>query len=92
MRLISRVEAVERIASTGGRIFTAVFVKKDGTTRTMNCRLGVSKGVKGVGLRYDPHGYGLLPVFDMEVREFRMLNVGSLLNLTVDGESYEVRR
>jgi hypothetical protein len=31
----------------GGKVFTAVFRKKDGTVRTMNARLKVAKYVKG---------------------------------------------
>lgn len=33
--------------SFGGKFFTVVFQKKDGTIRTMNGRLGVSKYLKG---------------------------------------------
>ncbi len=31
----------------GNGVFTAVFIKKDGTERTMNARLGVAQYVKG---------------------------------------------
>lgn len=48
-----------------GKIFTATFIKKDGTMRTMRARLGVKKGVSGVGLKYDPESLGNLVVFDM---------------------------
>lgn len=33
------------LKSAKGTIFTACFVKKDGSERTMNCRLGVTKGL-----------------------------------------------
>lgn len=33
--------------------------------RTMTCRLGVKKNVKGIGLSYDPKNYNLLPVYDI---------------------------
>ena len=37
----------EIIAKTNGRFFTVVFKKKDGSYRTMNCRTGVHKHLKG---------------------------------------------
>ena len=32
------------LGSNGGKIFTVTFLKKDGTERVMNCRMGVWKG------------------------------------------------
>ncbi len=91
MKLISRLEAVELIRSTNGQIFTASFIKKDGSIRSMNCRFGVTKGVKGVGLKFEPYSYGLLPVYDMRINEFRMLNIGTLRELVVNSESYKIK-
>lgn len=51
----------------GGQLFTVDFVKRgDGTIRTMNCRRGVKKGVKGTGQSYDPKTKNLLTVYDMQ--------------------------
>lgn len=91
MKLINRLQAVELIQSTSGQIFTAKFIKKDNTTRIMNCRLEVLKRVKGVGLSYDPYKYGLLSVYDVQIGEFRMLNVSTLKQLVVRGEEYLVK-
>lgn len=53
--------------TASGQLFTVDFVKRgDGSIRTMNCRRGVSKGVKGVGQSYDPKSHNLLTVFDMQ--------------------------
>jgi hypothetical protein len=50
-----------------GQLFTVDFVKRgDGTIRTMNCRRGVKKGVKGVGQPYDAKSKNLLTVFDLQ--------------------------
>lgn len=35
--------------------------------REMVCRIGVKKGVKGVGSGYDPKNYRLITVYDMEL-------------------------
>ena len=41
---------VEDVLSTvKDKFFTVVFIKKDGTLRTMNCRRGVKIGVTGTG-------------------------------------------
>lgn len=55
----------------GGQLFTVDFVKRtakpgEPSLRTMNCRRGVKKGVKGVGQSYDPAKHNLLTVFDMQ--------------------------
>lgn len=51
----------------GGQLFTVDFVKRsDGNIRTMNCRRGVKKGVKGTGQAYDPKSKNLLTVYDMQ--------------------------
>lgn len=47
-------------------IFSVDFIKKDGSARTMTCRLGVTKHLKGGELPFDPIEKGLLPVYDME--------------------------
>ena len=57
-----------------GKIFTVEFVKKDGTVRKMNARLGVKKHLKGGSLAFDPSERNLLPVFDMQKEGYRMIN------------------
>ena len=64
-----------------GKIFTATFIKKDGTMRTMRARLGVKKGVSGVGLKYDAESVGNLVVYDMEKKAFRTIAIDSLCQL-----------
>ena len=68
------------------KIFTATFIKKDGTTRVMNCRRGVTKGVTGVGLAYDPYEKNLLPVHDMQKGGFRMININTITELKGNGQ------
>lgn len=49
-----------------GKIFTVEFIKRtDREHRIMTARRGVSKGVTGVGLKYDPKVYDCLCVWDM---------------------------
>ena len=87
---ISKATAKDMIQNSKGKIFTARNKKKDGTDRAMNCRLHVSKGVKGVGLRYNPAEYNMVTVFDMKRKEFRTLNFDTLYQLRISNQYYEV--
>ena len=72
-------------------IFSVTFIKRTtGEVRQMNCRKGVSKGVKGIGLSYDPKAHNLLGVFDMANDGFRMLNLENLISAKIDGQEYIV--
>ena len=88
---IIKHEAVRLINSTNGKIFKVTFRKANGQFRKMVCRTGVHKGVKGIGLKFRPTDYGLIPVFDME-NGFRFINTKELINLTIDKVHYLIRR
>lgn len=68
----------------GGTIFTAVNVTHKGQ-RKFICRLGVRKHLKGGELPYNPAEKDLLPVFDMKIKQYRMLNLKTLKYLKVRG-------
>ena len=69
-----------------GKIFTVEFVKKDGTVRKMNARLGVKKHLKGGSLAFDPLERNLLPVFDMQKEGYRMINASTILTIKIGGK------
>lgn len=71
----------EQILSKGNKIFSVTFIKKDGSTRRMVARLGVRKGVKGVGMSFSPSEKNLMVVFDMHKRAFRMVNLETIVEL-----------
>lgn len=75
---------------TDGLIFSAYFRKKDGSMREMTCRRGVKKPLAGGSLRYNPRSIGLVPVFDMAIGEFRMVNVNTLVSFNFHGATYIV--
>lgn len=91
MKTVKVVGAFKRIQQTNGQIFSARFVKKDGTVRDMVCRLGVKKGVTGVGMAYNPFDKNLVPVFDMQKNAFRMINMDTVQYLKVNGEMVYVK-
>lgn len=85
------MEVNEVIKLVGGRIFSVTYIKKDGTVRKLNGRRGVKKGVKGVGMSYNPTEKDLLVAFDMRIREFRMVNVRTILEIKANKEHYLVK-
>ena len=87
---ISKATAKDMIQKSKGKIFTTTYIKKDKSTRVMNCRLHVQKGVTGEGLKYNPDDYNLIPVYDMQGKGFRMVNMNTLVSLSIANETYEV--
>ena len=76
-------------ATKDGKLFTVEFIKRTtGEIRVMNARRGVRKGVKGVGLRYNPAEYSLLNVYDMQDGGFRSINLENLVALRMGGKKY----
>jgi hypothetical protein len=67
------------------------FIKRtDGTVRVMNARLGVKAYLKGGELPYNPDEKGLIPVFDIPKRAYRMINVDTITNLKIGNNEYNV--
>ena len=91
MIVIDRDTAKQYIYKTNGKIFSAVFTKKDGEKRNMVCRLGVAKYVKGVGLKFKPEERALVGVFDMHKKAYRFINVKTLEQLKIKGVNYKVK-
>ena len=83
---MTRNEVLNKIKNSNGKIFNVVFIKKDGSLRSMNCRLGVKKGITGAGLKFNPLLKGLLPVFDMAKNAFSMINLETIQKLKIAGE------
>lgn len=91
---ISRAKAVSLITGSAGKVLSVTFIKKDGEKRQLNGRLGVYKSkhapLTGEGLKYTPSDYGLVNIFDMQKRAYRMVNINTLSELKIAGTSYEV--
>ena len=88
MKSIDKETAKKYIYNTNGKIFSAVFTKKDGEKRLMNCRLKVKKYVKGVGRKFDPSDKGLIGVFDLQKDQHRFINLNTLESLKIQGVEY----
>jgi len=111
MNLINAATATNLLESTRaqGSIFSVTFIKRTtGEERTMNARLGVSKGVTGVGMAYDPKSRNLMACYDVQKalemkaqgmdeveaakKSYRMINLDDILSLKVGGEAYTVEK
>ena len=91
MKTIDKDTAKKYIYATNGKIFSAVFTKKDGEKRKMVCRQGVAKYVKGVGLKFKPEERSLIGVFDMHKKAYRFINLETLEKIKVKGREYEIK-
>ena len=87
---ISKEEAKDLIKATNGKFFTVTFIKKDGSSRTMNARLGVKVYLRGGQLAYDAEEKGLIPVYDVKTKGYRMVNVNTITNLKIGKNEYTV--
>jgi len=70
---------VERILSSNGKIFSVEFIKKDGSVRLMNCRLGVTKHLKGGASTLDPNKF--ITVYDLQSKGYRAIDKKTILNV-----------
>ena len=90
------VDIIQLIKGTKGAFFTVKFIKKDGTERVMNCRLGVKKYLKGGELPYDPVAKGLIPVWDPIAAKkqdgsegYRTISINTISSAKIGGKEYE---
>ena len=89
--IVNRDTAKKYIYKANGKIFSAVFTKKNGEKRKMICRQGVHKHVKGVGLKFKPAEYSLIGVFDMQRLAYRFINIKTLEQIKVQGKTYIIK-
>ena len=81
----------------GKRFFGVKFVKRtDNSVRTMLCKLGVvnwggNKQITGSGLKFDPEAKRLLPVFDVNKKAYRMVNLETIMELRFGGKIYKFK-
>jgi hypothetical protein len=74
----------------GNKIFSVVFIKKDGSEREMVCRLGVKKHLAGGEKKYDTDALNYLTVYDMQAEGYRTINVNTLKRIKLDGVTYDL--
>lgn len=66
-----------KLLNTNGKIVTVTFTKKDGSIRVMNCRLGVTKYLKGGQSTLDPSKF--ITVYDLQAKGYRAIAKEAIL-------------
>ena len=86
---LKRENVKKLLQDTKGRFFEVTFVKKDGSIRRMNARLGVKKYLKG-GLYSGRNHENLIPVYDMVNQGYRSVNINTVVGVNFNNTHYEV--
>jgi len=68
-----------KLLNTNGKIVTVTFTKKDGSIRIMNCRLGVTKHLKGGESTLNPDKY--ITVYDLQSKGYRAIAKDQILDI-----------
>ena len=68
-----------KLLNTNGKFVTVTFTKKDGSIRIMNCRLGVTKHLKGGSSTLDPAKY--ITVYDLQSKGYRAIAKDQILSI-----------
>ena len=84
MLIISKSE-IARIA--GSKFITVSFLKKDGTPRTINGRLGVTKHLKG-GDNPNTRKDSFLIIYSIGDKGYRTINLDSVFRVAASGKEY----
>lgn len=97
---ITPATAADLIYGSKGAMFDVVFIKKDGTPRRMNARLGVKKHLKGGTLKFDPKEKGYVVVYDVQCGLkaqsdddkacYRMINLNTIKSIRIGRQKYVV--
>ena len=91
MQTINKEQAKQLIKESKGKIFSTTFIKKDGSSRLMNARLGKKYTPTGKAAPYKAEDYNLLAVYDMKIKAFRMININTLTNLSINANKYIIK-
>jgi len=82
------LQEIDRILNTiEDEFFTVQFEKKDGTERTMNCRKGVTKHLKG-GESTIKNNPDLVSVYDVQAKAYRCFAKSRLKRIKANGVEY----
>ena len=76
------------IESLGGKFFTATFIKKDGSIRTMNCRTDVKKHLRGG--RNPNQNPDHVFVYDLESGGYRTIDTTKVIEIHSQGFTFKI--
>lgn len=77
-------------AKDSGRFFSVLFIKADGSLRSMNCRGGVRKFLKNADAAPRKTPDGVFVVFDVKSMAYRSIPMDRILAIRADGAEASV--
>lgn len=77
-------ELIKKLVGT--QFFTVEFIKKDGSLRVMNARLGVTKALKGGEKSYNDNDFNYITAYDMQKKSYRTINVDTIKKIKCNGQ------
>ena len=88
---LDRNDVFDLLKSNKNKIFSVIFLKRTtGEVRHMTCRLNVAKHLNGGMLLFDPLSRGLISVYDVKNKGYRMINLETLMSIKMLGRSYDL--
>lgn len=78
------MELDKLILNSGGKFVSVTFVKKNGETRVLTGRLGVTKHLKGGVSTLNPDEY--ITIYDVVNKGYRAINRGTIQSISISGE------
>jgi len=80
------------LQATNGTVFSVKFIKRTtGEERVLVGRFGVSKNITGKGLAYDPADKGLAVVYDFQKKQYRMINLETIISIHSKRRLYVIK-
>ncbi len=88
--LLNRVNLRTFIVNMDGKFVSVDYVKGDASTRTLTGRLGVKKFLKGGSNKVEAADRPYLTMFDIQLRQYRTVNLASVSEVRALGRIYRV--
>ena len=76
---MNKNQAIKTIKN--GKFFSVEFTKKDGTLRKLHGRSGVVRYTNGKGRKYNPSELGYITVFDLQAKDYRLVDARTIVKL-----------
>jgi hypothetical protein len=87
---VRRKDLKNFLKGTGGKFFGVTFVKKDGSLRKMNARVGVKKYLKGGENKVEAPDRPYVTVFDVHKKGYRTVNVDTVQEVHYNGLNIKI--
>jgi len=88
MKVITRLKAIGKILNSTGN-YKVTFTKLNGDERVMLARQNVEHNTKS-GKSYEGDNKDLLTTFDVDLFEYRRINLATISRLKINNKTYKV--